>query len=137
MKTNYSNRNIKCVVCSTFPIVHNFTEQPKTGERKQQITMYFPIGWPKVIDVFGLADQDIRKICCDRVKILFAVLTDDSLAIFYTNVSKYSLSVYTCNSSILAYLYKSIHREKDRWVKVPLFAFSFRCNRIEYIADNA
>lgn len=49
--------------------------------------MYFPIGWPKVIDVFDLAEQDIRKICCDRVKILFAVLTDDSLAIFYTNVS--------------------------------------------------
>lgn len=49
--------------------------------------MYFPIGWPKVIDVFGLGAQVIRKICCDRVKILFAVLTDDSLAIFYTNVN--------------------------------------------------
>lgn len=48
--------------------------------------MYFPIGWPKIIDVVGLNNQIIRKICCDRVKILFAVLTDDSLAIFYTNV---------------------------------------------------
>lgn len=50
--------------------------------------MYFPIGWPKAIDVFGLGAQQIRKICCDRVKILFAILTDDSLAIFYTNVNE-------------------------------------------------
>lgn len=56
--------------------------------------MYFPIGWPKVIDVFGLGAQEIRKICCDRVKILFAVLTDDSLAIFYTNVSEHFFVVF-------------------------------------------
>lgn len=57
--------------------------------------MYYPIGWPKIIDVIGLNDATIRQICCDRVKILFAILTDDSLAIYYTNVSVlcHSLSV--------------------------------------------
>lgn len=49
--------------------------------------MYYPIGWPKIIDVIGLKEQNIWKICCDRVKILFAILTDDSLAIYYTNVN--------------------------------------------------
>lgn len=49
--------------------------------------MYYPIGWPRKIDLIGLNQQPIRKISCDRVKILFAVLTDDSLAIYYTNVS--------------------------------------------------
>lgn len=50
--------------------------------------MYYPIGWPKIVDVVGLNDATIRQICCDRVKILFATLTDDSLAIYYTNVNK-------------------------------------------------
>lgn len=47
--------------------------------------MYYPIGWPVQVDLIGL--EKIRRICCDRVKILFAILTDDSLAIYYTNVS--------------------------------------------------
>lgn len=47
--------------------------------------MYFPIGWPKIINT-KLDGQNIRKICCDRVKILFAILTDDILSIWYTKV---------------------------------------------------
>lgn len=60
--------------------------------------MYYPIGWPKIIDVVGLNDATIRQICCDRVKILFAILTDDSLAIYYTNVNTTSLllRIQTC-----------------------------------------
>lgn len=49
--------------------------------------MYYPIGWPSQIDLVGLNGQTIRKICCDRVKILFAILTDEYLAIYYTHVS--------------------------------------------------
>lgn len=49
--------------------------------------MYFPIGWPKILDTLSLGDQIIRKICCDRVKILFTVLTDDSISIWFTKVS--------------------------------------------------
>lgn len=56
--------------------------------------MYYPIGWPKIIDVVGLNDATIRQICCDRVKILFAILTDDSLAIYYTNVNKYTFTFF-------------------------------------------
>lgn len=48
--------------------------------------MYYPIGWPSQIDLIGLGGQTVRKISCDRVKILFAVLTDKSLAIYYTHV---------------------------------------------------
>lgn len=48
--------------------------------------MYFAIGWPKILDTLSFGDQIIRKICCDRVKILFAILTDDTLAIWYTKV---------------------------------------------------
>lgn len=49
--------------------------------------MYFPIGWPKILDTLSLGDQIIRKICCDRVKILFTVLTDNSISIWFTKVS--------------------------------------------------
>lgn len=63
---------------------------PKSKSNSRLIdeeNMYYPIGWPKIIDVVGLNDATIRQICCDRVKILFAILTDDSLAIYYTNVN--------------------------------------------------
>lgn len=43
--------------------------------------MYFSIGWPRVINC---SYKNIRKISCDRVKILFTILTDDTLAIWYT-----------------------------------------------------
>ncbi|KAL9705425.1 hypothetical protein quinque_008943 [Culex quinquefasciatus] len=43
--------------------------------------MYFSIGWPRVINCNY---KNIRKIVCDRVKILFTILTDDTLAIWYT-----------------------------------------------------
>lgn len=43
--------------------------------------MYFSIGWPRVINC---SYTNIRKISCDRVKILFTILTDDTLAIWYT-----------------------------------------------------
>lgn len=46
--------------------------------------MYFAIGWPKQLDTSSFGDQAIRQICCDRVKILFAILTDDTLAIWYS-----------------------------------------------------
>lgn len=49
--------------------------------------MYFPIGWPKSLDLPDFGSFKIRKICCDRVKILFAILTDDTLAIWYTKVN--------------------------------------------------
>ncbi|GAB0091936.1 WD40/YVTN repeat-like-containing domain superfamily [Sergentomyia squamirostris] len=47
--------------------------------------MYFPVGWPKILDL-GLTDDDgkLLMICCDRVKILFAILTELDLRIWYT-----------------------------------------------------
>lgn len=50
-------------------------------------TMYFPVGWPKILDIAETGDScQLLKICCDRVKILFAILTEDSLRIWYTKV---------------------------------------------------
>lgn len=70
--------------------------------------MYYPIGWPKIIDVVGLNDATIRQICCDRVKILFAILTDDSLAIYYTNVNYFTrrVCVWQRTESSLACFYQ-------------------------------
>nr|XP_023020683.1 guanine nucleotide exchange factor subunit Rich [Leptinotarsa decemlineata] len=45
--------------------------------------MYFPIGWPKVIKIPDLGQSSIRHITCNRDRILFAVVTDDSLAIWF------------------------------------------------------
>ncbi|XP_046389380.1 guanine nucleotide exchange factor subunit Rich [Ischnura elegans] len=45
--------------------------------------MYFPIGWPKVINVPQLGLSSIRQVVCNRDKLLLAILTDDSLSIWY------------------------------------------------------
>lgn len=49
--------------------------------------MYFPVGWPKILDTPNSDEFRIIKILCDRIKILFAILTEDSLSIWYTKVS--------------------------------------------------
>lgn len=43
--------------------------------------MFFPIGWPRVLKV--LDSDGIRSVVCNRDKILFAVLSDDSVCIWY------------------------------------------------------
>ncbi|EFA06481.2 guanine nucleotide exchange factor subunit Rich [Tribolium castaneum] len=45
--------------------------------------MYFPIGWPKVIKIPDLGHASVRQITCNRDRILFAILTDDSIAIWF------------------------------------------------------
>lgn len=50
--------------------------------------MYFPIGWPKVIKIPELGQTKLKQIVCNRDKILFAILTDDSLSIWFCKVSK-------------------------------------------------
>uniref|UniRef100_A0A182R1Q9 Protein RIC1 homolog n=1 Tax=Anopheles funestus TaxID=62324 RepID=A0A182R1Q9_ANOFN len=44
--------------------------------------MYFSIGWPRVLN--SGQHRSIRKVVCDRVKILFAVLAEDAIAIWYS-----------------------------------------------------
>uniref|UniRef100_A0A182XH97 Protein RIC1 homolog n=1 Tax=Anopheles quadriannulatus TaxID=34691 RepID=A0A182XH97_ANOQN len=46
--------------------------------------MYFSIGWPRVLN--SGPHRSIRKVVCDRVKILFAVLAEDAIAIWYSKV---------------------------------------------------
>lgn len=50
--------------------------------------MYFPIGWPKVIKIPDLGQSQLKRVVCDRDKILFAILTDDSLSIWFAKVGK-------------------------------------------------
>ncbi|CAH1993437.1 unnamed protein product [Acanthoscelides obtectus] len=45
--------------------------------------MYFPIGWPKVIKTPELGHGKIKQITCNRDRILFAILTEESLAIWF------------------------------------------------------
>lgn len=45
--------------------------------------MYFPVGWPKVLHLNCLNNCSIRQLVCNRDKILFVILTDDSIAIYY------------------------------------------------------
>ncbi|KAJ9595098.1 hypothetical protein L9F63_013624, partial [Diploptera punctata] len=44
--------------------------------------MYFPVGWPKVLQIPQLGHSSIRQVVCNRDKILFAILTDDCLSIW-------------------------------------------------------
>ncbi|XP_072379724.1 guanine nucleotide exchange factor subunit Rich [Diabrotica undecimpunctata] len=45
--------------------------------------MYFPIGWPKVIKTPELGDSTIKHITSNRDRILFAIITDDCLGIWF------------------------------------------------------
>lgn len=58
--------------------------------------MFFPIGWPRVLNPTD--PQAINAIVCNRDKILFAILTYDSLAIWYCKVSKNNLLLYYLSS---------------------------------------
>lgn len=50
--------------------------------------MYFPVGWPKILSVPApVRDQEVLKVSFDREKLLFAVLTRQSLGIWFNNVS--------------------------------------------------
>ncbi|XP_047001163.1 guanine nucleotide exchange factor subunit Rich [Schistocerca americana] len=45
--------------------------------------MYFPIGWPRILNVPRCGPCRIRQVVCNRDKILFAILTDDSLSVWF------------------------------------------------------
>ncbi|KAK9744460.1 RIC1 [Popillia japonica] len=45
--------------------------------------MYFPIGWPKVLKIPEWGQASIKQVTSNRDRILFAILTDDALSIWY------------------------------------------------------
>ncbi|XP_022920815.2 guanine nucleotide exchange factor subunit Rich [Onthophagus taurus] len=45
--------------------------------------MYFPIGWPKVFKIPELGTARIKQVTCNRDRVLFAILTDDSVAVWF------------------------------------------------------
>jgi hypothetical protein len=49
--------------------------------------MYFPVGWPRVLNIPQLGQCSIRQVVCNRDKILFAILTDDCLSVWFCKVS--------------------------------------------------
>lgn len=48
--------------------------------------MYFPLGWPKVLKTSEVGHEVIKHIKCNRDRILFSIITDDSLAIWFCKV---------------------------------------------------
>lgn len=65
--------------------------------------MYFPIGWPKILALPTTdRDQVVLKVAFDREKFMFAVLNQDSLGIWFNNVScTFPLPIYHFKLSIL------------------------------------
>lgn len=50
--------------------------------------MYFAIGWPKILNIPELGDNSIiKQVICNRDKTLFAILTDDTLSVWYCKVN--------------------------------------------------
>lgn len=49
--------------------------------------MYFPIGWPKVLRIPEVSHFNLQRISCNRDRILFSILTGDSLGIWFCKVS--------------------------------------------------
>lgn len=45
--------------------------------------MYFPIGWPKVLRIPEVSQSNLQQISCNRDRVLFSILTRDSLGIWF------------------------------------------------------
>jgi hypothetical protein len=45
--------------------------------------MYYPVGWPKLLET----EKEPLKLCVDKVKILFAILYDRSISIWFCKPS--------------------------------------------------
>ena len=62
--------------------------------------MYFPLGWPRVLrlppssssSIAGDSEEDVelKQVVCNRDKILTAILTGNSLQIWYVKVSRWN-----------------------------------------------
>jgi hypothetical protein len=61
--------------------------------------MYFPVGWPRVLNVPQLGQCSVRQVVCNRDKILFAILTDDCLSVWFCKVSLPNCKYDTLNAS--------------------------------------
>lgn len=55
-------------------------------ETKQK-DMYFPIGWPKYLNLKQDGNDHLTYITCNRYRMLFAVLTQNSISIWHCKVS--------------------------------------------------
>lgn len=65
------------------------------------LVMYFPIGWPKVLnDNIDNGNEECRKILCNRDRILFAVLSDSQITIWFSMVSFFQLCRYVCEACL-------------------------------------
>lgn len=50
--------------------------------------MYYPVGWPRILKL-PQEVVSIRQVINNRDKLLYAVLTDDSLSIWFCKVRKF------------------------------------------------
>lgn len=52
--------------------------------------MYFPVGWPKILSLpaAGDRDEEVLQVAFDREKFLFAIVTRQTLGIWFSNVSR-------------------------------------------------
>lgn len=48
--------------------------------------MYFPIGWPRLLKAPEIGQSDLKQVVCNRDKLLFAILTSDSLSVWFCKV---------------------------------------------------
>lgn len=57
--------------------------------------MYFPVGWPKILALphTDRESQQVLKVSFDREKFMFAVVTTNSLGIWFNNVSLFILVI--------------------------------------------
>lgn len=84
--------------------------------------MFFPVGWPRVLNT--CEQGKINAVVCNRDKIMFAVLTADSLVIWYCKArnlsqesaspiryrSLHGLHQYCCNvATLLQYCWNDLY----------------------------
>ena len=66
--------------------------------------MYYPLGLPRRLSVpGGGAHGQVKAIVCNRDRVLFAVLTEKSIWIWFSRVSNTMQSLFYYISDVLVY----------------------------------
>lgn len=48
--------------------------------------MYFPIGWPRILQISDTGQTELKRVVYNRDKVLFALLSSDSLSVHFCKV---------------------------------------------------
>ena len=99
--------------------------------------MYFPVGWPKHLDVPSVKSEAVQEVLASRDRSLFAVVTSQSLHIWQCKVSLNRLTTMVLHTTLVT-VTLTVARSDLSWLgfvswvqnQIPQFSLNFRVNSV-------